>query len=122
VSCLLCRRLQSIDLRRLPLDGDIDPLRPEHTRVAPAVERFGDALVFGNGRLQHAEAAFREDRFKVLSPRPLGKPPLDHGETIVSPKRLAIDENPRRPEYTSRDRFFAMSTRYDFDLGIGDPT
>src|SRR5271170_4404592 len=54
-------------------------------------------------------------------PRAVGKPPLDHREPITPPKRLAIDEDPGRTEYTAADCIFTMTARNGLDLGIGDP-
>src|SRR5205823_10155531 len=48
------------------------------------------------------------------------EPPLDHRQPIAAPKRLAVDEDPRRPEHAARDRLLAVLARDYLHLGIRD--
>jgi hypothetical protein len=56
----------------------------------------------------------------AVLPTALGQPPLDHRQPIAAPKRLAVDEDPRRAEDAAGDRLFAVLARDDLDLAIGD--
>src|SRR5207237_7078775 len=48
------------------------------------------------------------------------EPSLDHRQPIAAPKRLPVDEDPRRAEHAAGDRPLALLARNDLHLGIGD--
>src|SRR5579872_3637327 len=48
------------------------------------------------------------------------EPVLDHRKPIATPKRFAIDKNPRRAEHAAGDGLFATLARDGLDFGVGN--